>query len=164
MLTYASAQLIEHHNAADPRSSVNVLLVSDWIENLARLRSVFRLSPQHFACVTELHQICQEPFDFVVTDVGPEYMAYALRAIRAHSTLRDTPLLVRSERLAHAFATTSVFAKNRAMPEMDSERLAQEYVMTSVLAKYRAMPGLDGELMRLILKQSAEKEGRSCTI
>ena len=78
----------------------------------------------------ELNPICQDFYDFVVVDVGPEHIVDALREIRATEQLQNTSVLVRVE------------------------RLMEEYAM---LAKYRAMPCSDYELIRLVTARSQGK-------
>ncbi len=158
MLTYASAQAVSELDSQ--ATSIKVLVVSDWIENLARVKSMLRLSHHQvtYAQTAEaLNQSCQGFYDFVVVDVGPEHIVYALRELRVSQPLQNTPVLVRAERLAQAFEMTSVLAKSRTLPELDAERLAQEFALTSVFAKYRAMPGLDAELAKLVALRALEK-------
>lgn len=124
MLIYATAQSAAEGNSNDGTESVTVLLVSDWIENLARLKSLLRLS-QHMVTyaqtIEELNHSCQDFYDFVVVDVGSEHIVYALHEIRASEQLLNTSVLVRAERLEKEFEKTSVFAKYRAMPCLDLE-------------------------------------------
>lgn len=160
MLTYATTQTAPGKECKDGVSSVRVLLVSDCIENFPRLKALLRLSPHtitYAQSAEELHHACQEFHDFVVVDVGPEHVVYALREIRASAHLQEASVLVRAERLVQAFELSSVFAKHRALPELSSERLAQEFALTSVFTKYRAMPGLDTELARLVASRVQEK-------
>ncbi len=159
MLTYAVTQSASEGDSNDAVSPVKVLLVSDWIENLARVKSVLRLAQHQVTyaqTAAELNRACQDSYDFVVVDVGPEHIVYALHELRASAQLQNIPVLVRAERLAQAFEMTSVFAKYRAQPALDSERLAQEFAMSSVFSKYRAMPGLDSELAKLVSARAPE--------
>ena len=133
MLIYATAQTALEGNSNDGTESVTVLLVSDWIENLARLKSLLRLSPHvvtYSQTNEELNHLCQDFYDFVVVDLGPEHIVDALREIRAAEQLQNTSVLVRAE------------------------RMVEEYAM---LAKYRAMPCADFELMRLLTARSQVK-------
>ena len=59
----------------------------------------------------ELNPICQDFYDFVVVDVGPEHIVDALREIRATEQLQNTSVLVRVERLMEEYA---MLAKYRA--------------------------------------------------
>ena len=157
MLTYAIAQSASDGDSNNGASSVKILLVSDWIENLARVKALLRLFHHEITyaqSAEELSYACQDLYDFVVIDVGPEHIVYALRELRASARLQNTPVLVRAERFAQAFDLASV-----ALPELDSERLAREFAMTSVFTKYRAMPGLDAELARLVCSLAQQKEG-----
>jgi hypothetical protein len=160
MLTYAVTQSDSEGASKGGSAPVKVLLVSDWIENLPRVKSALRLAQHHITyaqTAADLNRACRDFYDFVVVDVGPEHIVYALRELRASTQLHDTPVLVRAERLAQAFELTSVFAKYRAMPGLDSERLAQEFAMASMFAKYRAMPGLDVQLAKLVSVRAQEK-------
>lgn len=160
MLTYAVTQSTADGDSNGASAPVKVLLVSDWIENLPRVKSVLRLGQHQITyaqTAADLNRACQDFYDFVVVDVGPEHIVYALRELRASAQLQDTPVLVRAERLAQAFELTSVFAKHRALPGLDSERLSQEFAMASMFSKYRAMPGLDVELAKLVLTRAQEK-------
>ena len=155
MLTYVTA-----HSALGGEPNLKVLLVSDWSENLARVKSLLRLSQHeitHAQTAEELNHACQVFYDFIVIDVGPEHIVAALHELRANASLQNTPLLVRAARFAQAFESTSVFAKYRALSEWESEDLAKEFVMTSVFTKYRAMPGLDTELAKLVSLRALEK-------
>lgn len=161
MLTYATAQSVANGEFNGGAAPIKVLLVSDWAENLARVKSCLRLSHHKIVyaqTAEELNLACHDLYDFVVIDVGPEHIAYALRELRANTQLQNIPILVRAERFAPAFEATSVFAKSRALPELDSERLAKEFAMTSIFTKYRAMPGLDTELARLVSSRTKDKE------
>ena len=160
MLTYATAQSALGDDSTGGIASINVLLVSDWIENLARVKSLLRLSQHEVTyaqTAEELNHACQDFYDFIVVDVGLELIVYALHELRASESLQNTPLLVRAERFAQAFERTSVFAKYRALSELDSEGLAKEFGMTSVFTKYRAMLGRDTELAKLVSSRALEK-------
>lgn len=160
MLTYVTAQSALGADSKGGVASIKVLLVSDWIENLARVQSLLRLSQHEVTyaqTAEELNQACQDFYDFVVIDVGLEHIVYALHELRASESLQNMPLLVRAERFAQAFEMTSVFAKYRALSELDSEGLAKEFAMASVFSKYRAMPGLDTELAKLVSSRALEK-------
>jgi CheY-like chemotaxis protein len=124
MLTYAVPQSVSDCNSNGGRAPVKVLLVSDWIENLPRVKSALRLAQHQVTyaqTAADLNRACQDFYDFVVVDVGPEHIVYALRELRASAQLQNSPVLVRAERLAQAFELTSVFAKYRAMPGLDVE-------------------------------------------
>lgn len=160
MLTYATAQSALGDDSKGGKASIKVLLVSDWIENLARVKSLLRLTQHEVTyaqSAEELNHACLDFYDVVVIDVGLEHIVYALREIRASEPLQTTPVLVRAERFAQAFEMTSVFAKYRAMSELDPEGLAKEFAITSVFTKYRAMPGLDAELAKLVSSRALEK-------
>jgi hypothetical protein len=160
MLTYATKQLTPSGAAKPDPSSIKVLLVGDCIENFPRLKSLLRLFRHTVTLVetiTELRQACQEFYEFVVVDVGPEHIVSILHEIRASTQLQNTAVLVRAERLVRTFERASVFAKARTVPDLDAERLAQEYGLTSVFTKYRARPGLDTELARLVSSRGQEK-------
>lgn len=153
MLTYVTTQSVSDHDSNDRTTPLKVLLVSDWIENLARVKSLLRLSHHKITyaqTAEELNYACQDSYDFVVIDVGPEHIVYALRELRASECLQNTPVFVRVERFTQAFEMTSVFAKTRALKELEAEALTREFAMTSVFTKYRAMPGLDIELAKMV--------------
>ncbi len=83
MLTYVTAQSALGDDSKG--GSINVLLVNDWSENLARVKSMLRLSPHvvtYAQTTEEFNPICQDFYDFVVVDVGPEHIVDALREIR----------------------------------------------------------------------------------
>jgi CheY-like chemotaxis protein len=130
MLIYVTAQSALGEDSKV--GSIKVLLVSDWSENLARVKFLLRLSPHVVIAQTteELNSICQDFYDFVVVDVGQEHIVDALREIRAIEQLQNTSVLVRAERLMEAYA---------------------------MLSKYRAMPCSDFELMRLVTARTQEK-------
>jgi CheY-like chemotaxis protein len=160
MRTDATTQGAQRSDSDDGTSSVKVLLVSDCIENFPRLKTLLRLSPHavtYVPNVEALPRACQDFYDLIVVDVGPEHLVAALREIRASAQLENASVLVRTERLTQAFERTSVFAKSRAILALDSEQLAQEFALTSVFTKYRALPGLDTELARLVSARMREK-------
>ena len=133
MLTYVTAQSALGDASKGGIASIKVLLVSDCLENLARVKSLLRLSQHEVTyaqTAEELNHACRDFYDFVVIDVGQEHIVDALREIRAIEQLQNTSVLVRAE------------------------RLMEEYVM---LSKYRAMPCSDFELMRLVTARTQEK-------
>lgn len=161
MLTYATTQSVAIEDSNGAATSVKVLLVSDWAENLARVKTFLHLSHHkilYAQTAKELSLACHDLFDFIVMDVGPEHIVYALRELRSNTQLQNIPILVRAERFAQAFELTSNFAKSRALPELDSEHSAKEFVMTSIFPKYRAVPGFDIELARLVASHKKDNE------
>ncbi|HEX4951576.1 MAG TPA: hypothetical protein VFZ34_33270 [Blastocatellia bacterium] len=159
MLMYLTAQSSTAHDAPGETASIKVLLVSDWIENLARLKSRLRLTTYEVTYVQPveaLNQAGQNVYDFVVVDVGPEHLAYALREIRACTQLQNASLLVRAERLAEAFNLALVNSKCLGRLGSETECLGHDFPMASVLTKYRALPSLDVELAKLLSVRAQE--------
>lgn len=160
MLTYATIQATQVADSSEGILSVRALLVSDCIENFPRLKGLLQLSSQavtYVQTVEELDRTYQDFYDFVLVDVGPEHIVYALRAIRASALLQDAPLWVRAERLGQAFEFASALGKHRSVRELGAERLTQQCAPPSIFTKYRALPGLDTELAKLVSSGRQEK-------
>lgn len=157
MLTYATVQAARNSEVGAQSPPVQVLIVSDWIENLPRLRSFLHLAHQTISYaqnVAELTPLGQNFYDFVIVDVGPEYIAYALRELRTSVQLQDTAVFVRTERFSQTFESTSIYAKALNVPELNAERTAKDFLTTSVFTKYRAMAGPDRDLLKLLLQRT----------
>ncbi|NOT62466.1 MAG: hypothetical protein HOP19_19850 [Acidobacteria bacterium] len=67
------------------------------------------------ASVAELDALEQRNADFVIFDVTPERLLPALQALRARARWRETPALVRAERLADLTELAGICPSYRAL-------------------------------------------------
>ena len=164
MLTYATIQAARSAESSGGILLVRVLLVSDCIENFPRLKALLQFSSQavtYVQSVEELERTCQDLYDVVVVDVGPEHVVYALREIRVSTLLQNASVLVRAERLGKVIESASIAGNHKAVQDLGIERLAQERALPSIFTKYRALPGLDTELAKLMPAGMPEKSGHN---
>lgn len=159
MLIYTTFQSILGRDPNSQMTPINVLVVSDCIENLTRLKSLLHVAlpaGQYVQNLAELTALGKGVPEIIVIDIGTEYLAYALREVRTSSSLQDTPIFVRAERFVAACGERSS-AQSLASSSINTTSLGRESVVTAICTKYRAVSGLDVDLVQLLSQQGQKR-------
>jgi CheY-like chemotaxis protein len=120
-----------------------VLVISDTVERIPHLQSVFNPSEAEIASVVypeEWDYVATGKYDLVLIDVGPELLESLLKTFRANSGHAEIPLLVENSRVAGATNIAGVLPRYRAMPCGRGEmiRLARRR-LASITSRARAV-------------------------
>lgn len=159
MLIYTTFQSILGRDANSQMTPINVLVVSDCIENLTRLKSLLHVAlpaGQYMQNLAELLAPGKGVPEIIVIDIGAEYLAYALREVRTCVTLQDTPIFVRAERFVAACGEKSPH-QSLGNSNWNANLLGGKSAAASICTKYRAVSGLDMDLVQLLSQQGQER-------
>lgn len=114
-----------------PVNKPRLLLVSDSIERLTRLRTLLEsteIEITDLLAIDELNQACRAQHCLAVIDVGPERLVEVLEALRRSAEHAAIPLLVEAGRISNdpgpAVNLAGVLPSYRAMPCHQSEIVA----------------------------------------
>lgn len=96
-----------------------VLIVSDEIDRLGRLKSMLKPDQVEISSATTLDEVkrgCESEHDLALVDVSPDHLQIVLNYLRTSPRNTEIPVLVDVERTAMESSLAGVLPRFRAMP------------------------------------------------